>query len=88
LNQAVSDVNRASLGAHKVPDAFAARLRDLREACGNVSGEDRLKMAFIHRLPKHLQVDAHQQNLQFTEHSLQQLASFTQGKHERIKALQ
>jgi len=25
LNQAVSDVNRASLGAHDVPDAFAAR---------------------------------------------------------------
>ena len=46
LNQAVSDVNRAFLGAHEVPDAFAARLRDLGEACGNVDGEDRIKMAF------------------------------------------
>jgi len=88
LNQAVSDVNRTSLGAHEVPDAFAARLRDLGEACGNVYGEDRLKMAFIQGLPKHLQVDAQQYNLQFTEHTLQQLASFTQGKHEQVKALQ
>jgi len=88
LKQAVSDVNRASLGAHEVPDAFAAGLRDLGEACGNVYGEDRLKMAFIQGLPKHLQVHAQQYNLQFTEHTLQQLASFTQGKHEQVKALQ
>jgi len=88
LNQAVSDVNRASLGAHEVPDAFAARLRDLGEACGNVYGEDRLKMAFIQGLPKHLQVDAQQYSLQFTEHTLRQLASFTQGEHEQVKALQ
>jgi len=88
LNQAVSDVDRASLGAHEVPDAFAARLRDLGEACAHVYGEDRLKMAFIQELPKHLQVDAEQCNLQFTEHTLQQLASFTQGKHEQVKALQ
>jgi len=88
LNQAVSDVNRASLGAHEVSDAFAARLRDLGEACGNVYGEDRLEMAFIQGLPKHLQVDPHQYNLQFTEHTLQQLASFTQGKHEQVRALQ
>jgi len=88
LNRAVSDVNRASLGSHEVPDAFAARLRDMGEACGNVYGEDRLKMALIQGLPKHLQVDAQQYNLQFTEHSLQQLASFTQGKHEQVKALQ
>jgi len=32
LNQAVSDVNRASLGTDEVPDAFEARLRDLGEA--------------------------------------------------------
>jgi len=88
LNQAVSDVNRASLGALEVPDALAARLWDLREACGNVYGEDRLKMAFIQGLPKHLQVDAQQYNLQFTEHTLQQLASFTLGKDEQVKALQ
>jgi len=50
LNQAVSDVNRASLGAHEVPDAFAARLRDLGEACENVYGEGRLKMALIQGL--------------------------------------
>ena len=66
LNQAVLDVNRASLGAHEVPDAFAARLRDQGEACVNVYGEDRLKMAFIQELLKHLQVDAQQYNLQFT----------------------
>jgi len=88
LNQAVLDVNRASLGAHEVPDAFAARLRDLGEACGNVYGEDRLKMAFIQGLPKDLQVDAQQENLQFTEHTLQQLASCTQGKHGQEDALQ
>jgi len=88
LNQAVSDVNRASLGAHEVPDAFAARFRDLGEACGNVYGEDRLEMAFIQGLPKHFQVDAQQYNLQFTEHILQQLASFAQGKNEQVKALQ
>jgi len=63
-------------------------LRDLGEACGNLYGEDRLKMAFIQGLPKHLQVDLQQYNLQFTEHTLQQLASFTQGKHEQVKALQ
>jgi len=88
LNQAVSDVNRASLGAHEVPNAFAARLRDLGEARGNLYGEDRLKMAFIQGLPKRLLVDAQQYNLQFTEHTLQQPASFTQGKHEQVKALQ
>jgi len=88
LNPAVSDVHRASLGVHEVPDAFAARLRDLRWACGNVYGEDRLKMAFIQGLPKHLQVEAQQYNLQFTEHTLQQLLSFTHGKHEQVKALQ
>jgi len=60
LNHAVSDVNRASLGAQDVPDAFAARLRDVGEACGNVYGEDRLMMAFIQGIPKHLQVDAQQ----------------------------
>jgi len=88
LNQAVADVNRASLGAHEGPDAFAACLRDLGGACGNVYGEDRLKMAFIQGLPKHLQVDAQPYNLQFTERTLQQLASFTLGKHEQVKALQ
>jgi len=88
LNQAGSDVNRASLGAHEVSDAFAARLRDLGEARGNVYGEDRLKMTFIQKLPKRLQVDSQQYNLQFTEHTLQQLASFIQGKHEQVKALQ
>jgi len=87
LNQAVSDVKRASLGAHEVPDAFAARSRDLGEACGNVYGEDRLKMAFIQGVPRHLQVDAQQYSLQLTKHTLQQLASFTQGKHEHVKAL-
>ena len=88
LNQAVSDVHRASLGAHEVPDAFAARLQDLGEACGNVYGEDRREMAFIQGLPEHLQVDAQQYNLQFMEHTLQQVASFNQGKHEQVKALQ
>jgi len=88
LNQAVSDVNRASLVAHKVPDTFTARLRDLGKACGNVYGEGRLKMAFIQGIPKHLQVDAQQYNPQATEHTLQKLASFTQGEHEQVKALQ
>jgi len=77
LNQAVSYVNRASLGAHEVPDAFAARFQDLGDACGNVYGEDRLKMAFIQGLPKHLQVDTQQYDLHFTHHTLQQLALFT-----------
>jgi len=53
LNQAASDENRASLGAHEVLDSLAARLRDLGEACGNVYLEDRLKMAFIQGIPKH-----------------------------------
>jgi len=53
-------VNGASLGAHDVPDAFAARLRDLGEACGNVYGEYRLKVAFIQGPPKNLQVDSQQ----------------------------
>jgi len=88
MSQAVSEANRASLGAQEVPDAFAARLRDLGEACGNVYGEERLKLAFIQGLPKHVQVEAEQYNLQFTEHTLQQLASFTPGKHEQVKALQ
>jgi len=88
LNRAVSDVNRASLGAHEVPDAFAARLQDMGEACGNVYGEDRLKMALIQGLPKHLQVDAQQYNLHFTAHTLQQLALFSEGKHEQVKAFQ
>jgi len=88
LNQAVSDVSRASLGAHEVPDAFAARLRDLGEACGKVYGEERLKIAFIQGLPKHLQVDAQQYNLQFTEHTRQQLESFTQGNPKQVRALQ
>ena len=77
LNQAVSDVHRASLGAHEVPDAFAARLRDLGDACGNMYGDDWLKMAFIQGLPKHLQVDTQQYDLQFTHHTRQQLALFT-----------
>jgi len=47
-------VNRVSLGALEVPDAFAACLRDLGEACRNMYGEDRLKMSLIQRLPKHL----------------------------------
>ena len=88
LNKAASDMNRASLGADELPDAFAARLWDLGDACGNVYGDDRLKIAFIQGLLNHLQVDAQQYNLQFTEHTLQQLASFTQGKHEQVKALQ
>ena len=33
LNQAVTDVNRASLGAHEVPGAFAACFSDLGEVC-------------------------------------------------------
>ena len=60
LNQAVRDVNRASLGAREVPDAFRARLRDLGEACDNMFGEHWLKMAFIQSLRKHFQVDAKQ----------------------------
>ena len=50
--------------------------------------EDRLKIKFIQGLPKHLQVDAQGYNLQFMEHALQQLPSFTQGKHKQVKALQ
>jgi len=88
LNQAVSDMSRAALGAHEVPDALAARLRDRGKACVNVYGEDRPKMAFIQGLPKNFQMDAQQDNLKFTEHSLQQLASFSQGKHGQVKALQ
>ena len=48
--------------------------------------EDRLKIKFIQGLPKHLHVDTQQDNLQFTEHTLQQLESFTQGQHEQVKA--
>jgi len=88
LNQAAADVNRAVLGSHETPGAFAERLRELGESCGNVYGEDRLKMVFINGLPKHLQVDAQQYNLQFPEHTLQQLASFSQGKYEQVRALQ
>ena len=88
LNQAVPDVKGASLGTRDGPCAFTAHLRDLGEACGNVYGEDRLKMSLIQGLPKNLQVDAQQYNLQFTEHTLQQLASFTHGKHEQVKARQ
>jgi len=53
-----------------------------------VYGGDRLKMALIQGLPKNLQVDAQNYNLQFTEHTLQQLASLTEGKHEQVKPLQ
>jgi len=45
-------------------------------------------MAFLQEITMHLQVDAQQYNLRFTEHTLQQLASFTQGKHEQGKTLQ
>jgi len=88
INQAVPDVNRASLGAHEAHGAFAARLRDLEEACGNVYRKDRLQVALIQGLPQHFQVDAQQYNLQFMEHTRQQLASFTEGKHKQVKALQ
>jgi len=87
-NQAVLDVHRASLGAQDVTDAFAARLRDVWEACGNMYGEDWLKMAFIPGIPKHLQVDAQHDNVHFTERTLQQLASFTQRKRGQVKALE
>jgi len=88
LKQAVSDVNRASLRSDEVPDAFAARSWDLGDACCSVYVEDRLKMAFIQGLYEGFQVDAQQYNLTFTEHTLQQLASVTQGKHEQNNALQ
>ena len=84
----MSDVNRASLVAHEVPDAFAALLRDLGEACCNMYGGKGLKMALIQGLPKHLEVDAQQYNLPFTEHTVQKLASVTQREHEQVKALQ
>jgi len=45
-------------------------------------------MAFIQELPKSLQVKAQQYNPQFTKHTLQQLGSFAEGKHEHVKALQ
>jgi len=45
-------------------------------------------MALIQGLPKHLRVVAQVCNFQFTEHTLQQLASCTQGKHEQFKELQ
>jgi len=45
-------------------------------------------MAFIQGLPQHLQVDAKLYKLRFTEHTLQQLASFTQCNHEQVQALQ
>jgi len=63
-------------------------LRDLWEACGIFYGEDRLKMAFIRGLPKHLQVDAQQYSLHFGEHTLPQPVSLSQGKHEQVEALQ
>jgi len=88
LNQAVADVNRAALGPHEQPDTFAERIRSLGESCGNVFGEDRLKMTYTQGLPKHLQVDFQQYNLQFPENTLQQLASFTRGKYEQVRALQ
>ena len=88
LKQAVSDVNRASLGAHEIPDAFAARLPDLGEACGNMYGEDLLNIAFIQGLSKKLQVGAQQYELHFPGHALQQLPLFTQGNDEQVKALQ
>jgi len=58
------------------------------EACGNVYGEDQPKMEFIQGLPKNFQEDSQQYNFQLTEHTLQQLASVNQGKHEEVKALQ
>jgi len=70
LDQAVWDVNRASLGALEIPDAFAARSQGLGEACGNVYSEDRLKMVFVQGLPKQLKGDAQQYNFQFKDHTL------------------
>jgi len=88
LKQAVSDVNRASLGAPEIPDAFAAHLPDLGEACGNMYGEDLFNIAFIQGLSKKLQVGAQQYELHFPGHALQQLPLFTQGNDEQVKALQ
>jgi len=70
LNLAVSSVTWASLAVREVPCFFGAGLRDPGEACGNVYSDEQLNIAFIQGLWLHLQVDAQQYNLQFTEHTL------------------
>ena len=84
LNQAVPDVNQALIGAHGVPDAFAARLLCLKQACGNVQREDRFKQTFIQRLLELFQVKAQKDNLQFTKHTLKQLSATTRRQNEQI----
>lgn len=88
LRKAVGKLNRATMERQETPDAFARRVRELSEACGNVYPEDRLKMIFSEGLPEYLQVDAENYNQEHQEHTFQQLMAFTQGKHRQAKALQ
>jgi len=62
LNQPVADVRRAVLGSHETLEAFANKLPELGQACGNMHGKERLKMVFTHGLPQHLRVDGQQYN--------------------------
>eukprot|EP00170_Pyropia_yezoensis_P001008 contig_4682_g1012 len=44
LRKAVGKLNRATMERQETPEAFARRVRDMSEACGNVYPKDRLKM--------------------------------------------
>eukprot|EP00170_Pyropia_yezoensis_P000587 contig_2880_g588 len=72
----------------ETPEAFAHRLRDISEACGNVYPEDRLKMIFSEGLPEYLQVDAENYDLEHQEYTFQQLMAYTQSKYRQAKERQ
>lgn len=88
LRKAVGKLNRATMERQEAPDAFARRVRELSEACGNVYPEDRLNMIFSKGLPEYLQVDAENYNQEHQEHTFQQLMAYTQGKFRQAKAFQ
>ena len=88
LRKAVGRLNRATMERQETPEAFARRVREMSDACGNVYPEDRLKMIFSEGLPEYLQVDAENYNQEHQEHTFQQLMAYTQGKYRQARALQ
>ena len=70
--------SRAALVENKGVDAFATRLRNLAELCGNIHSEGTMKQQLIQGLPEYLRTDAFVYN---TAHrSYQQLSTYVAGK--------
>ncbi|GAB0493373.1 hypothetical protein MMPV_004655 [Pyropia vietnamensis] len=83
LGMAQDAFSRATLRDGETVEAFAGRLRNLSEHCGNIHSEGTLKQQLIQGLPEFLRTDAFVYNS--ASRSYQQMVTYAAGKYRAAK---